>query len=82
MKKVTLLTSKMCGSCKDVKREMEKLKLNIETLQYDDVQNLDFFRLHQIKTVPSLVIVDGDKIEKIGGAFEIMKYLNEHVNEL
>jgi glutaredoxin-related protein len=73
MKTPILATSKFCGPCKILKSEFEKQGINIE--YKDSVADVNFFIENKIKSVPTLVLVNGDKIV---GAEAIMASLKEN----
>jgi hypothetical protein len=72
MKTPILATSKFCGPCKLLKVEFEKQGINIE--YKDSVEDVTFFIENKIKSVPTLVMPNGDKIT---GAEAIMTSLKE-----
>jgi|DEB0MinimDraft_12_1074336.scaffolds.fasta_scaffold00067_3 glutaredoxin len=73
MKTLILATSKFCGPCKLLKSEFEKKGIDIE--YKDSIEDVNFFIENKIKSVPTLVLINGDKII---GAEAIMKSLKEH----
>lgn len=73
MKTPILATSKFCGPCKILKSEFEKQGINVE--YKDSVADVNFFIENKIKSVPTLVLVNGDKIV---GAEAIMASLKEN----
>ena len=77
MKKYTVLTSKICGPCFLLKNLLEKESIEVTTLDMMEPENLDFFRKHGIKSVPRLVIEDGDDVEIVAGIEDIINKLKE-----
>lgn len=74
MKKI-LATSITCGPCHMLKNKLEKLGLEVEIKDYTDPDNIEWFKKHQIKSVPRLVIEDGDSVEIIQGTDDIIERL-------
>ena len=73
----TVLTSSMCGPCYLLKNRLKDEKLEVDTLDMTEPENLDFFRKHGIKSVPRLVIEDGDTVEIVQGIEDIVNKLKE-----
>ena len=73
MKDPILATSKFCGPCKILKSEFEKQGINIEYKDY--ITDVTFFIENKIKSVPTLVLTNGDKIV---GAEAIMTSLKKN----
>jgi glutaredoxin len=73
MNKATLATSEFCGPCKLLKETLEQKGISVE---YKDLsRDTDFFIAHGIRSVPTLVTVEG---ECIAGADSIVKYLTTY----
>lgn len=75
MKKYTVATSKTCGPCHMLKNKLEAQKIDVEIKDFSDPENIEWFRKHNIKSVPRLVIEDGDKVEIIQGVEDIINTL-------
>jgi glutaredoxin len=79
--KKTLLTSKWCGPCKLIKEKLQEAGIEVDVKEFDDVENLEFFRKHNIKGVPKLVIEkDDESVEIISGTDAILAALVEDKN--
>jgi hypothetical protein len=76
--KLTLLTNITCGPCFTLKNKIEAKKLKVETKCFSDPDNIEFFRKHEIKSVPRLVVEDGDKVEVIQGMDDIVAKISQH----
>lgn len=74
MKKI-LATSAQCGPCFTLKSRIEKEKLEVEIKDYTNPENIEFFKKHGIRSVPRLVVEDGDNVEIIQGIEEIIEAL-------
>ena len=74
-KKMTLAVSNTCGPCYTIKSRIEKEKLEVEIKDYTNPENIEWFRKHDIRSVPRLVIEDGDNVEIIQGMEEIIEAL-------
>ena len=73
MKRI-IATSKTCGPCHALKSKIEKLGLDFEIREYNP-DNMEWFTKHKIRSVPRLVIEDGDNVEIIQGTEEILEAL-------
>jgi glutaredoxin len=82
MKKITLASSKTCGPCHMLKNRLVSENLEVEIKDSDNILNIAFFRQHNIKAVPRLVIEDGDKVEIIQGTDDIIKAIKEHTKNV
>ncbi len=76
--KITLLTSSQCGPCFTIKNKIEAENLKCDIKDFTDPENIDFFREHNIKSVPRLVVEDGDNVEIIQGMDDIIKAIKEN----
>jgi len=76
--KLTLLTNSTCGPCFMLKNKIEAKKMKVETKCFSDPDNIEFFRKHEIKSVPRLVVEDGDKVEIIQGMDDIIAKISQH----
>lgn len=70
-----IATSKTCGPCFTLKSKIQKLGLEVEIREYDDIENIEWFKKHNIRSVPRLVIENGDDVEIIQGVDEILERL-------
>lgn len=71
-----LATSKTCGPCFALKNKISKLGLEVEIREHSPETN-EWFKKHNIRSVPKLVIEDGDDVEIIEGSDDIIKKLEE-----
>lgn len=78
MKKIFLLTSATCGPCYTIKSKIKADNLKVEVLDFTNPSNIDFFRKHNIKSVPRLLVEDGDNVEIVQGMDEIIKAIKEN----
>ncbi len=76
--KLTLLTNNNCGPCFMLKNKIEAKKLKVEAKCFSDPDNIEFFRKHEIKSVPRLVVEDGDNVEVIQGMDDIIAKISQH----
>lgn len=72
MVKKTLLTSASCGPCSVVKSKLAKLGLEVDIKDFSIEEDKEIFFKHGIKSVPRLIIEDGDKVEIIQGIDDIV----------
>lgn len=75
----TLLTSSQCGPCTVLKNKLNTLKLEVVTKDYSIEEHKKFFTKHNIRSVPRLVIEDGDNVEIIQGIEEIIERIKSDV---
>ena len=74
--RIVLATSKTCGPCHVIKSKLKKENITVETLEFED--NIEFFKKHQIKTVPKLLILEGDELkDTIQGVEDIFSKIKE-----
>jgi hypothetical protein len=67
----TIATSTTCGPCTVLKNKIKQLNLTVEVKELS-TENMDWFIKHSIKSVPRLVIEDGDNVEIIQGIDDII----------
>jgi glutaredoxin len=72
--KQILATSKTCGPCQVLKKQIEKLNLTVETKDYSNPSDIPWFREKSIRTVPVLVIEndEGHILETVSGIEDIL----------
>jgi glutaredoxin len=82
MKKITLATSQTCGPCHLLKNKINLQNLEVEIKDFSDPENIEWFRKHQIRAVPRLVIEDenGDTVDVIQGTEDILEAIKSHKN--
>lgn len=79
-----LATSKFCGPCGMIKKYITENSLDVKEVELGS--DPDFFLRNEIKSVPTLVVIQDEKVcEKsvhfkttISGADHIMKFLKDH----
>lgn len=70
--KLILASAKFCGPCKVLKSRIEKENLKVEIKQMED--EIDFFKLHNVRSVPCLLVFSGnDLVDKISGSDDILE---------
>jgi len=75
-KRMILATAEWCNPCKVVKKEIEKHNYNVDIKDYDE--DMEFFTENNIKSVPRLLVYDGETlITSITGIEDIMSVLKE-----
>jgi len=79
--KLILASAKICGPCSLLKSKIAKENLQVEIKQMED--EIDFFKLHGIRNVPSLLIFRGGQlIDQIRGSDEILQHIkNDNDND-
>lgn len=78
MKTKTVLTSSTCGPCKMLKNKLLKLEgLVYESKDYGIKEDQEFFKTHNIRSVPRLVIEEDGKVEIIQGIDDIIKAIQD-----
>jgi glutaredoxin len=76
----TLATSTTCGPCIALKSKIKSLGLEVAIKEHSpesDTETIEWFRKHNIRSVPKLVIEEGDTVEIVEGMDEIIKRLEE-----
>lgn len=69
--KFILASAGFCGPCKILKTQIDADSLNVEIKQMED--DIEFFKIHNIKTVPQLLVFEGDKlIDTVQGSDSIL----------
>jgi predicted thioredoxin/glutaredoxin len=77
--KLTLLTNKNCGPCFVLKNKLKNKELEVETLCFSDPDTHEFFKKHNIKSVPRLVIEDGENVTVVDGVDDIFAEIEKSV---
>lgn len=76
---ITLATSKTCGPCRVVKNKLESLGLTVDIKDYTIPEDMEFFKVNNIRSVPRLVVDDGEgNVEIIQGIDDIVSRIVEH----
>ena len=73
----TLATSKNCGPCSMLKNKLNSLKLEVDVKDFTIDEDKEFFTKHNIRSVPRLVIEDGDDVDIIQGMDEIIEAIKK-----
>lgn len=73
MKKI-LATSRTCGPCHALKSKIQKAGLEVEIKEYSP-DTMEWFVKHNIRSVPRLVIENGENVEIIEGSEDILNAL-------
>lgn len=77
MKQKILLTSLTCGPCYALKNKLKTLNIQVETKDYTIPEDRELFIKHNIKSVPRLLVIDGDNIEVVQGTEEIIEAIKD-----
>jgi len=72
-----LATSATCGPCHLLKARLEKLELTVEIKNYNDPQNIEWFKKHGIRNVPCLVVETDTTVELILGVEDIIEKIKQ-----
>lgn len=73
----TLATSSTCGPCMVIKKKLQALQIEVPVKDASKVEDHEFFKKHNIKSVPRLVIEDGDEVTIIQGYDDIISELEK-----
>jgi len=77
-KKYVLASANFCGPCKVLKTKLDANNIVVEIKQMED--NSEFFKLHNIKAVPQLLVFEKDELrDVIRGSEEIFKRLKDEL---
>ena len=77
--KLILASAGFCGPCKVLKSRIIAENLKVEIKQMED--ELDFFKLHNIKTVPRLLVFKDDElIDIVQGSDDIIQRIKREVS--
>ena len=76
--RVLLFTTKTCPNCKAADLMLKKAGLAYEKVDAEEQQDLTL--AYGVKQAPSLVVVDGDRVEKHVNASNIKKYLEQSIH--
>jgi ribonucleoside-triphosphate reductase (formate) len=75
-RKLLLFTTPICPRCPAAKKLLEDRKVTYELIDASKPRGLDMARKFQIMQVPTLIILDGEKIlAKAHGVDEIEKHI-------
>jgi len=66
-----LATASFCGPCKMLKDRIETAGLSNKVEFKNMEDNMDFFRSHNIKSVPQLLIMNGGVVEVVKNVEDI-----------
>ena len=74
--KLILASASFCGPCKILKSQIDGENLTVEIKQMED--EIDFFKLHAIKSVPRLLVFKGKElIDTVQGADQILQRIKD-----
>jgi len=74
--KLILASAGFCGPCKMLKTRIDTENFNVEIKQMED--DIEFFRQYNIKTVPRLLVFNGDElIDTVQGSEDIMQRIRD-----
>lgn len=74
--KLILASASFCGPCQMLKAWIATQNLIVEIKQMED--EVEFFRLHSIKTVPRLLVFKGDElIDTVSGPDQIIQRIKD-----
>jgi hypothetical protein len=77
--KLILASAGFCGPCKVLKSRIAKEDLKVEIKQMED--EIDFFKLYNIRSVPCLLIFNGDElIDKVNGSDDILRRIKSEIS--
>ena len=74
-KRAILFATQTCPNCRIACQYLDKANFAYEKLMADE--NVELARHYGVKQAPTLVLVDGDKFEKIAGAGAIKQYVTQ-----
>lgn len=74
--KLILASASFCGPCKMLKTRIDAENLSVEIKQMED--DIEFFRQHNIKTVPRLLVFKGNElIDTVSGPDPILQRIKD-----
>jgi len=77
--KLILASAGFCGPCKVLKSRIVAENLTVEIKQMED--EVDFFKLHSIKSVPCLLVFNSDGlIDKVSGSDDILQRIKSEIS--
>lgn len=71
----TLASSSTCGPCMVIKKKLQALGIEVPIKDASKVEDHEFFKKHNIKSVPRLVVEDGEEVTVIQGYDDIIAEL-------
>lgn len=77
MKEMKLMTASWCGPCMVLKRRLTEQKLTPEYVDIDTEEGRALSIKYTIRSVPTLLVIDGDTHEQIKGIEDIINALKE-----
>jgi glutaredoxin len=80
-KQMTLLTSAQCGPCFMLKNKLKAKGLEVKTLCFSDPANHEFFRKHEVKSVPALVVEDESSVHIVRGIDDIIEEIEKNLKD-
>lgn len=79
-KKIILVKTATCPNCKMAESLLKEYNIPYEKV--DANEDPTFCQEHGVKQAPTLLIFEGDKVEKITNVSNIKKYLRENINHV
>jgi len=76
-----LIQSKSCPHCKKVKEFLKEKKIDYKKLDAKSIEARNFVKYMGYKTIPVLVIKNGENIKIINGDTNIIKYFEQKSND-
>jgi thioredoxin 1 len=70
MKQLKLLTASWCGPCHALKNRLEKQNISVDLVDID--QEKELVQKYSVRSVPTLLVIDGESCEKVNGSEEIV----------
>jgi glutaredoxin-related protein len=77
MKELKLFTSTTCGPCAMLKNKLKSQELVVETV--DPYSDMETSRKYGIKSIPTLVVIDGDSFELVKGSEDILNTIKANI---
>ena len=74
--KLILASASFCGPCQMLKTRIDEENLTVEIKNMED--EIEFFRQHDIKTVPRLLVLKGDELlDTVSGSDQILQRIRQ-----
>lgn len=78
MKTVKLFSASWCGPCHMLKSRLKSAKIEVEIVSVDD--NREEVIKYKVRSIPTLIVEEGDNFEAITGMDDIFNYLKDEQN--
>jgi thioredoxin-like negative regulator of GroEL len=76
-KELKLVSAAWCGPCTMLKNKLKASELQVDTIQADDEP--EFCVKYGVKSIPTLVVIDGDSFELVKGSEDIINTIKENI---